>query len=115
MHNMCRSEEIVSGTKPPASMARPILKAKAPMPWPTSKSTPRCARRDHRRLDRALPGDRRIGKGAEAMGKDIAGTQRLQHLLIGRRRMVDMGHQRQTGLFGDLQGDLERRDARIRR
>ena len=68
------------------------------------------ARRKHFRLDLALAVDRRIGKGPVAMGEDVARAQALDDLLIGGRRLVDMGHQRQAGLVRDLQRDIERGD-----
>ena len=41
MQSAWTSDEIVSGGKPLASIARAVLKAKEPMPWPMSNSTPR--------------------------------------------------------------------------
>jgi len=41
MHSAWTSDEIVSGMKPLASMARAVLKANDPLPWPISKITPR--------------------------------------------------------------------------
>src|SRR6202040_2752109 len=35
-----------------------------------------------------------------------------EHLLVARRRMIDMRHQRHTDLFGDLKRDFERHDPR---
>ena len=41
MQSVCTSDEIVSGKKPLASMARAVLNANEPLPWPMSKRTPR--------------------------------------------------------------------------
>ena len=41
MQSVCTSEEMVSGRKPLASMARAVLKANEPLPWPMSNLTPR--------------------------------------------------------------------------
>jgi hypothetical protein len=39
-------------------------------------------------------------------------TQAGDHLLVARRRMVDMRHQRHADLLGDLKRDFERHDPR---
>src|SRR6202453_5233301 len=62
----------------------------------------------HRRLDLALAVDRRIWKGAKAVGQHVTGTQPRDDLLVGWRRLVDVHHHRQAGLVGDLFGDVQR-------
>ena len=56
---------------------------------------------------------RRVGEGAEAVGEDVARPQAAHHLVARRRRRIEMGHHRQSGLLGDVEGDVERHDARI--
>ncbi len=46
------------------------------------------------------------------MGENVARTQAGDHLLVARRRMVDMRHQRHADLLGDLERDVERHDPR---
>ena len=70
------------------------------------------ARLQHHLLHRALRGGRRVGKRPEGMGQNVARTQACDHLLIARRRMVDMRHQRHADLLGDLKRDVERHDSR---
>ena len=66
----------------------------------------------HRRLDLALAVDRRVWKGAKAVGQHVTGTQPRDDLLVGWRRLVDVHHHRQAGLVGDLFGDVQRHDSR---
>ena len=66
----------------------------------------------HRRLDLALAIDRRVWKGAKAVGQHVPRTQPRDDLLVGRRRLVDVHHHRQAGLVGDLFGDVQRHDSR---
>src|SRR5215469_4933668 len=46
------------------------------------------------------------------MGKHIAWTQPRDHLLIARRRMIDMAHQGHTDLVSNLERNLKRHDSR---
>ena len=55
--------------------------------------------------------DRRIRERAERVGQHVARPQRLHHFLVGRRRKVDMAHQRHADFVRGLQRDVERRDA----
>jgi hypothetical protein len=70
------------------------------------------ARLQHDPLHRALGCSRRVGKRPEGVGEDVARTEPRDHLLIARRRMVDMRHQGQPDLFSDFEPDLERHDPR---
>ena len=70
------------------------------------------ARLQHRPFHRALRGGGRIGERPERMGENVARTQPGEHLLVARRRMVDMRHQRHADLVCDLKRDLERHDTR---
>ena len=71
------------------------------------------ARLQHLLLDRALLGGRRIGERPERMREHIAWPQPLQHLLVARRRMVDVAHQRHAGFVRHLQRNVERHRARV--
>ena len=44
------------------------------------------------------------------MGDDVAAAQPRQHLEPGRRRVVEMRHDRKPDLLGDLDRHVERRD-----
>ena len=68
------------------------------------------ARRGDFLAHRAVRRDRSIGKRPKAMGDDVPAPQPRQHLHPGRRRMVEMRHDRQPDLLGDLDGDVERGD-----
>jgi hypothetical protein len=46
------------------------------------------------------------------MGEDVARPQHVQDLLVGGRRVVDMGHHGHADLLGDLDGDIERHGSR---
>ena len=70
------------------------------------------ARFQHHLLHGALRGCRRIGERAEGMGQHIARAQPRQHLLIARRRMVDMRHQGHADLLRHFERDLERHQPR---
>ena len=73
MHRACTSEEIVSGRKPLASMARARLEGERPPAVADVEAHPAGPRRQHLPLDRALGAHRRIGEGAEGVGQDVAG------------------------------------------
>ena len=47
------------------------------------------------------------------MGEDVAGAQHVDHVGVARRRMADMGHQRQADGFGGLERQLQRAEAEI--
>ena len=96
-------------------MAFAVLNAKEPMPWPMSKITPALARFDHRLAHGAVRGRRVVGKGTEAVGEDVALAHAREHVLEGRRRMVDMNHHRQPELLRRLPRDVERDKAGILR
>src|SRR5262249_55430034 len=60
------------------------------------------------------PATRLVGRvrvGAEAVGEDVALAQGREHLVPARRRIVEMGHDRQPRLLGDLERHVERRYA----
>jgi hypothetical protein len=63
-------------------------------------------------LDAPLAVDGGVRERAEGVREDVAGPQALDHLLVARRRMVDVAHERHADLVGDLQRDVERRRAR---
>ena len=95
MHSACTSDEIVSGRKPLASMARAVLKANEPLPWPMSNLHAALARLEHLLLHgalRAWPAS--WGTGRNAWVSTSPGRSRAEHLLVARRRMVDVAHQR---------------------
>jgi hypothetical protein len=62
-------------------------------------------------LYRALRGGWCIGKRPEGVGQDVARTQPREHVLIARRRMVDMDHQWHADLVRHFERDVERNDA----
>jgi hypothetical protein len=91
-------------------MLRAVLNANDPLPWPMSNLTPR-ARLAHHVLHPALMIVRRVRERAECMREYIARPQHLHHLLVRRRREVDVTHQRHAELVRSLQRDRERRRA----
>ncbi len=66
----------------------------------------------HHPFYRALRGDSRIGKGTECVGEHVARAQARNHLLVARRRMIDVRHQRQPDFPGNLERDVERHNPR---
>ncbi len=70
------------------------------------------ARLQHDLFHRALRGGGRIRKRPECMGENVARTEPSDHLLVARRRMVDMRHQRHADFVCDLKRDFERHDPR---
>src|SRR6202011_5830905 len=70
------------------------------------------ARLPHHLFHGALRGGGRIGKRPERVGENVAWTQARDYLLVARRRMVDVRHQRHADLLGDLKRDFERHDSR---
>ena len=49
----------------------------------------------------------RIRERPETVGPDVPGTHEIEHLVTIRRWKIDMGHQGQTGFFGDFPSDLQ--------
>ena len=77
MQSVCTSDEMVSGWKPLASMARAVLNANEPLPWPMSNFTPRFRASSTSVLHRALLGGRRVGERPEGVGQHVARPQPL--------------------------------------
>ena len=101
MHNVWMSEEIVSGTKPSASMARAVCQPNEPFPWPTSKMTPRCRAACTAVLILPLPSIGAFGKRRKQWVSTYP-TQPRDNLLVRGRRLVDVHHQRRPISFGHL-------------
>ena len=76
MHRACTSEEIVSGRKPLASMARAVLKANDPRPWPISNLTPRARASSTSRLTAPCGPTGALGKGRKAWVRMSPGLRR---------------------------------------
>ncbi len=70
---------------------------------------------DHRLAHGAVRGRGVVGKGTEGVGEDVALAHAREHVLEGRRRMVDMNHYRQPELLRRLPRDVERDKAGILR
>jgi len=47
------------------------------------------------------------------MGQNVTRTQAGEHLLVARRAVVDVRHQRHADLLGDLKRDVERHDPEV--
>ena len=56
----------------------------------------------------AIGRDRRVGEGAETVREHISLAHQAHHLVARRRRRIEMGHQRQAGFLGDVEGNMER-------
>ena len=59
----------------------------------------------------AVGAQQRVGKRPVAVRQHVAGAQPFQHFLAAGRRMVDVRHDRQAELLGDLERHVERRDS----
>ncbi len=66
------------------------------------------ARLAHGLLHGALGGGGRIRERAEGVREHVARAQARDHLLVARRRMIDMRHQRHTEFLGNLERHIER-------
>ena len=71
------------------------------------------ARLPHRVEHLAVRADRRVRLGAVAVGEDVARPQHVDHVRIARRRMADMGHQRQADGLGRLERQFQRAQAQV--
>src|SRR5437016_1755935 len=56
-----------------------------------------------------------VGKWAKRVSQYVSRAQPVEDLLVAWRRMIDMGHERQTDFVGNLQSDIERYCARAAR
>jgi hypothetical protein len=52
-----------------------------------------------------------LGNGRKAVGQHVARTHAIEHVAPPRRREIDVRHDRQRELLGDLDRELEREDA----
>ena len=111
MHKACTSELIDVGREAPASMASATSNANEPMPWPMSNMTPRSRAwwQASRTRPSAVTGA--FGRRPEAVGEGVARRSSGQHLLVARRRPVDVAHHRQARLLGGLDREVQRQDA----
>ena len=104
----CTSEEITSGRKPAASMCARGAKAERAAAVADVEDHAAGAGRQDLLAHLAVGAHRCVGERTEAMGEDVARPEALDDLAPRRRRRVEMGHHRQAGLLGDVEGDVER-------
>ena len=110
MQSLWTSEEIVSGIEAVGEHGARGLERERALAMADVEQHAALARLPHRPFHRALRGHRRVGKRPEGVRQHVAGTQPRHHLLIARRRMIDVAHQGHADLLGHLERDFERHD-----